>query len=76
MCKTALVDPPKTVINFTALIIDSFFTGSHKYWGEELQKRLPFKVELLTLSGKHWKWRMEGGAYELAQKFKKTSGLN
>ncbi len=55
------------------LIIDSFFTGSHKYWGEELQKRLPFKVELLTLSGKHWKWRMEGGAYELAQKFKKTS---
>ncbi len=55
------------------LIIDSFFTGSHKYWGIELQKRLPCKVELLTLSGKHWKWRMEGGAYELAQKFKKKS---
>ena len=55
------------------LIIDSFFTGSHKFWGLELQKRLPFKTELLTLSGKHWKWRMEGGAYELAQKFQKLS---
>lgn len=55
------------------LILDSFFTGSHKYWGEQLKKRLPFKVQLLTLSGKHWKWRMEGGAYELAQKFKKLS---
>ena len=55
------------------LIVDSFFTGSHKYWGEQLQNRLPFPVELVTLSGKHWKWRMEGGAYELAQKFKKLS---
>ena len=53
------------------LILDSFFTGSHKYWGEQLQKRLPFDVELLTLSGRFWKWRMEGGAIELAKKFKK-----
>lgn len=52
------------------LIVDSFFTGSHKYWGIRLQKMLDFEIELLTLSGKHWKWRMEGGAYELAQKFK------
>tara|TARA_Y100000589_G_C27190521_1_gene644607 strand:+ start:799 stop:1857 length:1059 start_codon:yes stop_codon:yes gene_type:complete len=55
------------------LIIDSFFTGSHRYWGEQLKKRLPFNVQLLTLSGKHWKWRMEGGAYELAKKFKNLS---
>ncbi|MBI35679.1 MAG: glycosyl transferase family 1 [Flavobacteriales bacterium] len=55
------------------LILDSFFTGSHKYWGLELKRRLPFNVDLLTLSGKHWKWRMEGGAYELAQKFKKLN---
>ncbi len=55
------------------LILDSFFTGSHRYWGEQLKKRLPFNVQLLTLSGKHWKWRMEGGAYELAQKFKNLS---
>jgi hypothetical protein len=55
------------------LILDTFFTGSHRYWGEQLKKRLPFPVQLITLSGKHWKWRMEGGAYELAQKFKKLS---
>ena len=53
------------------LIVDSFFTGSHKYWGQLLKNHLPHEVELLTLSGKHWKWRMEGGAFELAQKFKK-----
>ena len=52
------------------LIVDSFFTGSHQYWGKELKKRLPFEVELLTLSGKFWKWRMEAGAIELAEKFK------
>lgn len=53
------------------LILDSFFTGSHKYWGEQLQKRLPYEVEILTLGGKFWKWRMEGGAIELAHKFRK-----
>ncbi len=55
------------------LIIDSFFTGSHKYWGSQMKNLLPFEVELLTLSGKYWKWRMEGGAIELAEKFKKLS---
>lgn len=55
------------------LIVDSFFTGSHRYWGEELKKRLPFETALLTLSGKNWKWRMQGGAFELAEKFKKLS---
>ena len=54
------------------LIVDSFFTGSHQYWGKELKKRLPFG-ELLTLSGKFWKWRMEAGAIELAEKFKKLN---
>lgn len=53
------------------LIVDSFFTGSHRYWGEQLKARLPYKVELLTLSGKNWKWRMQGGAFELAEKYKK-----
>jgi len=55
------------------LIVDSFFTGSHQYWGKELKKRLPFEGELLTLSGKFWKWRMEAGAIELAEKFKKLN---
>ncbi len=55
------------------LIVDAFFTGSHRYWGELLKDQLPYEVELLTLSGKNWKWRMQGGAIELAQKFKKLS---
>lgn len=53
------------------LIVDAFFTGSHRHWGEQLKAQLPYEVELLTLSGKNWKWRMQGGAIELAQKFKK-----
>ncbi|MCF8258575.1 MAG: DUF3524 domain-containing protein [Flavobacteriales bacterium] len=51
------------------LIIEPFFTGSHRQWAEGYQRHSGHAVELLTLEGRHWKWRMHGGAVALAERF-------
>ena len=51
------------------LLVEPFFTGSHQQWAEGYQKHSQHKVELLTLPGKFWKWRMAAGAVELANRF-------
>lgn len=51
------------------LLIEPFFTGSHKQWALGFQKHSKHQVELLTLSGHHWKWRMHGGAVTLAKQY-------
>ena len=51
------------------LILEPFFTGSHQQWAEGFQKHSTHQVEILSLSGHHWKWRMHGGAIALADLF-------
>ena len=51
------------------LIVEPYFTGSHKRWAEEYAMQSGHEVELLTLSGHYWKWRMHGGAVSLARKY-------
>ena len=51
------------------LIIEPYFEGSHKRWILELQKFSSHNIDLLTLPGRHWKWRMHGGAITLAQQY-------
>ena len=48
-------------------LLSPFHTGSHQAWAEGYQRYSQHKVRLLTLSGRFWKWRMQGGAIELAQ---------
>ncbi|HWB62539.1 MAG TPA: DUF3524 domain-containing protein, partial [Chitinophagales bacterium] len=48
------------------LLLEPFFTGSHKKWAEEFKRFSRHEVEILSLSGNHWKWRMHGGAVTLA----------
>ncbi len=50
-------------------LLEPFFGGSHKSWAEGLQKHLDAEVHILSLKGKHWKWRMHGGAISLAKQF-------
>lgn len=52
------------------LIIDPFYEYSHRVWAEGLQKHSTHQIEILSLSPHHWKWKMTGGAVELAEKFK------
>ena len=50
-------------------LLETFFTGSHKQWAESLKTNSQHKIDLFTLKGKNWKWRMYGGAIPLAQQF-------
>jgi glycosyltransferase involved in cell wall biosynthesis len=50
-------------------LIEPFHTGSHAAWAEEYARYSHHQVTLLTLSGRHWKWRMHGGAVTLARQF-------
>lgn len=51
------------------LLIEPFFGGSHRQWAEGFQKHSRHQVRILSLSGRHWKWRMYGGAVSLARQF-------
>lgn len=53
------------------LLIEAFYTASHKKWADGLKAHSRHEVQLLTLAGRHWKWRMHGGAISLASEFKK-----
>ena len=57
------------------VLIEPYFTGSHKNWAVGLQKHSSHTIELLTLPGSFWKWRMHGGAVTLARMFME-SGLS
>ena len=49
-------------------LIEPYYTGSHKAWAEGLQAHSLHDIRLLTLPGRFWKWRMQGGAITLAHK--------
>lgn len=53
------------------LLLEPFFTGSHQQWAQGFQKNSIHEVEILSLPGRHWKWRMHGGAVALADVFQK-----
>ena len=50
-------------------LVEPFHAGSHAAWGEEYARYSRHEVTLLTLGGRHWKWRMHGGAVTLARRF-------
>jgi len=53
------------------LLIEPYYTGSHKQWADGYQKYSQHKIRILSMKGQFWKWRMHGGAVTLARKFNK-----
>ena len=51
-------------------LIEPFYTGSHQQWADGFQKYSSHEVQILSLKGRHWKWRMFGGAVSLAKVFR------
>ena len=49
-------------------LVEPYHTGSHKAWAEGFQAHSRHSMRLLTLPGRFWKWRMQGGALTLARK--------
>jgi glycosyltransferase involved in cell wall biosynthesis len=54
-------------------LLEAFFSGSHKSWAEAYQKYSQHEVDILSLPGRHWKWRMHGAAITLAQQYLNSS---
>tara|TARA_B110000116_G_scaffold180616_1_gene156397 strand:- start:271 stop:1371 length:1101 start_codon:yes stop_codon:yes gene_type:complete len=51
------------------LIVEPFFTSSHKSWAEGYAQNSRHEVEIISLPGRFWKWRMHGGAVTLAKRY-------
>ena len=47
-------------------LISPYHTGSHRAWAEGYAAHSRHEVHLVTMAGRFWKWRMQGGALELA----------
>jgi len=50
-------------------LIEPYYTGSHSAWAKGYQKFSRHTVNILSLPGRFWKWRMHGGAVTLAKRF-------
>lgn len=48
------------------LLLEPYFMGSHAAWARGYRRHSRHAVELLTMPGRFWKWRMHGGAVTLA----------
>ena len=50
------------------LLLEPFFTGSHKQWAEGYRDNSKHDIEIWSLGGHHWKWRMHAGAISFSLK--------
>jgi glycosyltransferase involved in cell wall biosynthesis len=50
----------------TIWLLSAYHTGSHAAWAGGYARHSRHNVQLLTLDGRFWKWRMQGGARALA----------
>jgi hypothetical protein len=51
------------------LLVEPYFTGSHAAWATGYAQHSQHHVDILSLPGRFWKWRMHGGAVTVARKF-------
>ena len=56
-------------------IVEPYYGGSHKQWADTYQKTSRHEVTIYGLPGRHWKWRMEGAAIELANRLNQVKEL-
>ena len=52
------------------LLIEPYMTPSHAIWFQGLATGLNAEVRTIHLPGYHWKWRMHGGAIQIANEIK------
>lgn len=47
--------------------LEPYYSGSHRAFVDGFREHSSHQVELHTLPGRHWRWRMHGGAFALAE---------
>jgi len=55
------------------LVLEPFLGGSHKSFLEGIQQHSRHNIIPATLPGRHWRWRMHGGAVSLALRAKEVA---
>jgi len=51
---------------------EPYYSGSHKYFADGFAKAFPEQIQLFTLQGCHWKWRMHGSSVTFADMLEKS----
>lgn len=64
------LDPSSKKKQLRICLIEPFFTGSHERWANEFARHSRHQIDIISLPGRHWKWRMHGAAITLAEKYK------
>ena len=49
------------------ILMEPYFSGSHKRWANQLVELSNHQIQLFSLPGRFWKWRMEGSAIAFAK---------
>ncbi len=57
------------------VLIEPYYTGSHKLWADQLIQHSEHTYKLITLPGRYWKWRMQGSAIELATRINQLESV-
>ena len=52
--------------------LEIFFIGSHEQWARDMMKVSKHSFRLLELPGRHWQWRMHGGAIYVFRKVRRA----
>ncbi len=47
-------------------VLSAYHTGSHKAWAEGYGQHSRHDIRILSMAGRFWKWRMQGGPLDLA----------
>lgn len=56
------------------LLVEPYYSGSHRAWANGLVEHSSHEVRLLTHPGRWWKWRMRGAAVTLAASLRELNG--
>jgi len=51
----------------TVWLLNPYHAGSHRAWAEGYAAHSRHRVRIISMTGAFWKWRMQGGALELAE---------
>lgn len=56
------------LVQMRVALIEAWYSGSHRAWADGLIAHSNHDIQLYSLKGRYWKWRMYGGAISLAKK--------
>lgn len=65
--KTSPQIKPVSGASTRVLLIEPYYTGSHKAWADGLISSSNLDIDLLSMPGQFWKWRMQGGAVTISR---------